>query len=86
MLRVDECYNRLNQKVRVKPIKSYIDSHLIIGNYYLFYDEDEVYHIESALSCKVIRTFRCNSWNKAMLIALLSIYYDFIELIPNIAP
>lgn len=69
-LRCDETYNRNGKKVRVKLVGSYILRNNLFDNYYLFYDEGEVYHVEDSNTKKVVMTFSSNSWNRAERIAL----------------
>ncbi|NCA93100.1 hypothetical protein EOM82_07690 [bacterium] len=40
-----------------------------IGNYYLCYDENAVYHIEDGINRNVVKAFSCNSWDMAMQFA-----------------
>ena len=45
-LRVDEAFDLRGRIKRVKRVGIYNDRTLYIDDYYLFYDEDEVYHLE----------------------------------------
>ena len=65
ILRIDEAYNRNGKKVRVKKVMCYNDKTYLINNYYIFYDEAEVYHVEDSTNGKIVYTFNCNSLYKA---------------------
>ena len=69
-LRSDETYDRNGKKVRVKIVGSYILRNHLFDNYYLFYDEGEVYHVEDSNTKKIVMTFAGNSWNRAEHIAM----------------
>ena len=69
--RCDEAINRKGEKVRVKFAGSYFDRNHLKGDYYLFYDEAEVYHIENKQTKKIIFAFSCNSWVGAEQVALM---------------
>lgn len=51
--------NKYGEIVAVKYIGAKIDTNHIRDNYYLFYDEDEVYHVEK--DDKIIGAFPANS-------------------------
>ena len=68
-LRVDETYNRKGKKVRVKKEKCYNSKTHLFDNYYIFYDESEVYHVENSKTDSIVLTFSCNSGTKAKNIA-----------------
>ena len=67
--RVDECENMYGKKVRVKKVSVYNDITHFQDDYYLFYDEDEVYHLESKSKNKIIATFSANSKTNAKELA-----------------
>ena len=56
-LRVDEAFNLYGKIKRVKKVSVYNDITHFQDDYYLFYDEDEVYHLESKSKNKIIATF-----------------------------
>jgi hypothetical protein len=74
--RVDEAINRKDEKVRVKFQGWYDERNKVCNNYYLFYDEDEIYHVENSVNKKIVYTFSCNSWTKAVEISLKHINKD----------
>lgn len=59
-LRVDEAFNLYGKIKRVKKVSVYNDITHFQDDYYLFYDEDEVYHLESKSKNKIIATFAAN--------------------------
>ncbi len=59
-LRVDEAFNLYGKIKRVKKVSVYNDITHFQDDYYLFYDEDEVYHLESKSKNKIIATFGAN--------------------------
>ena len=59
-LRVDEAFNLYGKIKRVKKVSVYNDITHFQDDYYLFYDEDEVYHLESKRKNKIIATFGAN--------------------------
>jgi hypothetical protein len=76
-LRVDEALNIYGDKTKVKLCKWYSERNYIIDNYYLFYDKQGVYHIENSKSKKIVYTFRCIAWSKAMDVAKKFIQKDW---------
>jgi len=72
-LNVNETYNRKGKKVIVKLVGSYHSRTHLFDNYYIFYDEDEIYHIEDANKKQIIMTFGCDSGSKARNIAIKSL-------------
>jgi hypothetical protein len=66
-VRKDEAKNRYGRIQRVKYRGSMRG--IGIGNYYLCYDENEVYHIEDGINRNVVKAFSCNSWDMAMQFA-----------------
>jgi hypothetical protein len=65
-MRIDEATNLHGKKVRVRVWGCYNDRNRVTDDYYLFYDEAEVYHIEDKRTQKIVYTFGCNSWTKAI--------------------
>ena len=66
-LRVDEAINLYGKIKRVKKVGIYNDRTHFKDNFYLFYDEDEVYHLEDRN--KIIATFRANGKENAERLA-----------------
>ena len=64
-LRCDEAIDIHGRKKRVKYDGFRDERNHIIGPYYLHYDEDAVYHVESAKTKKVVDTRRFSSWYEA---------------------
>ncbi len=73
--RRDECENMYGKKVRVKYVGSKIEHRKIKDNFYIQYDEDEVYHIENTKTKKIIKTFNCKSLIKAIEFAKKELIY-----------
>ena len=69
-MRKDEAYNIKGKKVRVKVVGFYDKKNHLINEYFIFYDEDEVYHIEDCIKEKIVYTFSCNSMVKAIKFSL----------------
>ncbi len=70
--------NKYGEIVAVKYIGAKIGTNHIRDNYYLFYDEDEVYHVEK--DDKIIGAFPANSRPDALKKAE---YYIIISIINN---
>ena len=68
-LRCDEALNLHGKKVRIKYVGWFDKKNHIKDDYYLFYDEAEVYHIEKQATGKIVQTFGCNSWYGAIEMA-----------------
>lgn len=70
ILRTDEAIDLYGNIKRVKRVGIYNDKTQFKGDYCLFYDEDEVYHLENKKTGKVVYTFSANgqqqSWLKAL--------------------
>ena len=77
-LRIDEAVDLYGNIKRVKFQGYYHErSQIKIGHYwvtnepyyhedyFLFYDEDEVYHVEHKPSKQIVYTFRCDAWHRA---------------------
>lgn len=75
IFRVDECENMYGKKVRVRYVGTKIEHKKIKDNFYIHYDEDEVYHIENTKTKKIIKTFNCNSLTKAIEFAKKELIY-----------
>jgi len=69
-LRVDEAFNLYGKIKRVKKVGIYNDITHFKDDYYLFYDEDEVYHLENKKTGKVVYTFSANGQQQAWVKAL----------------
>lgn len=69
-LRTDEAIDLYGSIKRVKRVGIYNDRTQFKGDYYLFYDEDEVYHLENKKTGKVVYTFSANGQQQAWVKAL----------------
>lgn len=61
LLRSDEAIDLNGNIKRVKKVSIYNDITHLYDDFYLFYDEDEVYHLESKRKNKIIVTFSADS-------------------------
>jgi hypothetical protein len=61
----NESINCYGKKVSVKAVGAYYDRNHLRGNFYLFYDEDEVYHIEEKTTKEIAATFSAASYSEA---------------------
>lgn len=73
MMAHDECINLYGKKVKVEYTGSHFDRNHVKGDYYLLYDEAEVYHIENASTKAVVRAFPSSSYTEAFQNALMII-------------
>lgn len=62
----NESINLYGKKVSVKYVGAHYDRNRIRENYYLLYDEAEVYHIEDANTKEIVRTFPASSYLEAL--------------------
>ena len=67
----NESINLYGKKVSVKYVGAHYDRNRIRENYYLLYDEAEVYHIEDANTKEIVRTFPASSYLDALEQAIM---------------